>query len=594
MWLCPGALALYNIPLEVKPQELRQTISNAIKRSSGINVVRVSNPCVQEWRAIVQFQFPDDAKSFAELVVKGVVVETLFTPPYIKDELIRTQTAYIEARNLNNVFPTLEGTHRMKKAKLEMKSAERGLQIILDLDDDKHHGSKQIKLRRAKNESRSTYLCTAKTLYKLNYDIVKFKNHQLTTHSPIIKEQSKFLKNLERASNVSENVKQMSAFESLESMSMKEWDKTSCAICLGHLGSADPTCSDDSDPGMVALTGCSHLYCAKCIMDFVSLAQPNRPLQCPGCRKELISGEFVFVDPRLSRDDEKTETERRSKAKITIQKASKMLEDSNGQLAPELWHQLFLAIDVPSQVSQRGDPQLSAIPKDLIAFFRAATCMVDVNNKSNAVPTLGHGYSSKIQALLRDIPKDEHSVIFTSSSTALTHLMVVLKACGITHKALYTRQNSSSAEKAVETWKQSSIDKEGNVKFSARVLIVQAGAAASGLTLTAACKMFFLEPFVRQEEEQQAFARCHRFGQINPVHVKVYFSLVSVESRLLEWRKLAESAGPQDTQVVYTDFMDVDYGDNNDDEKESGNNVDEPSGEDSDDVNQTLFLLGLN
>jgi SNF2 family DNA or RNA helicase len=102
--------------------------------------------------------------------------------------------------------------------------------------------------------------------------------------------------------------------------------------------------------------------------------------------------------------------------------------------------------------------------------------------------------------------------------------------------------------------------------------------------------MFFLEPFVRQEEEQQAYARCHRFGQEHSVHAKVYFTPVSIESRLLEWRKQVATASRPDTKVVYTDLMEVDEGSDDEDLGDAGNHdeLDE-----QDDTAQTLFLLGL-
>ena len=44
-------------------------------------------------------------------------------------------------------------------------------------------------------------------------------------------------------------------------------------------------------------------------------------------------------------------------------------------------------------------------------------------------------------------------------------------------------------------------------------IVLHAGAAAAGLTLTAAQNVILLEPFLRQGDELQAAARCHRIGQ---------------------------------------------------------------------------------
>jgi hypothetical protein len=209
---------------------------------------------------------------------------------------------------------------------------------------------------------------------------------------------------------------------------------------------------------------------------------------------------------------------------------------------------------------------------------------------------------------VQDLPRKERSVVFTTSRAAIKHLMALFDLHKISHREVFSGQNPADAQTAVQEWKDSIIferektEEENKIIYRATevddnplVLIVQAGAAASGLTLTAACKMFFLEPFVRQEEEQQAYARCHRYGQVNPVHAKVYFTPVSVESRLLEWRKQEASATRMsDTKVVYMDFEEddyVNYGnpilDNSEEEE------DDKQGEDEDDADQTRFLLGL-
>mmetsp|Transcript_15855 Transcript_15855/g.24785 ORF Transcript_15855/g.24785 Transcript_15855/m.24785 type:complete len:119 (+) Transcript_15855:3-359(+) len=88
--------------------------------------------------------------------------------------------------------------------------------------------------------------------------------------------------------------------------------------------------------------------------------------------------------------------------------------------------------------------------------------------------------------------------------------------------------------------------------------------------------MFIMEPFMKHEEEKQAYARLHRYGQTKPVDVKIYYNPVSVESRLLEWRKRAQNNGSTQEKIIF------------------GSIVQDTTAEDeNDDFTQTRFLLGL-
>jgi len=146
---------------------------------------------------------------------------------------------------------------------------------------------------------------------------------------------------------------------------------------------------------------------------------------------------------------------------------------------------------------------------------------------------------SKIAALLRDLPKgDEHSVVFSQSEGMCAHIEYVLNSkkigCRLLVKSNAKNDGAASAAaNAVRDWKEGK-NRDGTLEYP--VLIVQAGAAASGLTLVEASKMFIMEPMARQNEEEQAQARCHRFGQKKEVHVTTYFAPCSVESRVLGLR----------------------------------------------------------
>ena len=177
-----------------------------------------------------------------------------------------------------------------------------------------------------------------------------------------------------------------------------------------------------------------------------------------------------------------------------------------------------MSINVPSHVSAAPHRLHTALPRELLAHFRAATGM-HVDSAKADEPLLWasddasrnntHGLSSKIQALLRDLPHGEHAVVFSSSKEGVLHIDAVLEAKGIGCLSLYTGQNTKATEECVSSWKNTETD----ASKAGPVLVVQAGAAASGLTLTTACKLFLMEPFGRQEEEQQAYARLHRYGQ---------------------------------------------------------------------------------
>lgn len=196
--------------------------------------------------------------------------------------------------------------------------------------------------------------------------------------------------------------------------------------------------------------------------------------------------------------------------------------------------------------------------------------------------------SSKVQALLKDLPRDEISVVFASSNSTVKHLMFVLFQNGIGCRGLFVGQTEDEAKEAIDQWQNDQ---------SVLVLVVQAGAAACGLTLTASSRMFLMSPFLKYEEEQQAYARLHRYGQKKEVACTVYYTPVSVESRLLAWRKQSNQFVPNDEKMTFAslhyedDTDDVDMVQSWKDEDELSDN--DEKDEEGDEENQTQFLLNL-
>jgi hypothetical protein len=98
-----------------------------------------------------------------------------------------------------------------------------------------------------------------------------------------------------------------------------------------------------------------------------------------------------------------------------------------------------------------------------------------------------------------------HNAIETLTKSWFYNLQLlssVLDYFGIRCRSLFLGQNVESSESALLEWQ--SKNENGLDEPPCPVLLVQAGAAASGLTLTAASKMFLMEPFLRYSEELQA------------------------------------------------------------------------------------------
>jgi SNF2 family DNA or RNA helicase len=412
---------------------------------------------------------------------------------------------------------------------------------------------------------------------------------------------------------LSQDFAQKSAFDILQSLKRKEFQETTCTICLGHLGGNSDISSEEMNEPVVSMISCGHFFCTKCLDDHIhSEISKNKQLTCPICRGKFNkTSDVSLIDHNLS-DDEENER-RREEAKAKVLTASDMLASSEGvALDGELWNALYLAIPLPTHVSHDPHHLHTALPRDFLAHVRAATAMTAGASRTDKPFSWSEqtsttaGLSSKIQQLLHDLPMGEHAVVFSTTKDNVIHLETVLKAkLGDDEVfSLYTGQDTKATEKAVSTWSS----RTTNVSRRGPTLIVQAGAAASGLTLTTASKLFIMEPFNRQEEEQQAYARLHRYGQKNDVHVKIYYAPVSVESRLLVWRrrsaeKISSESNGDDAQFVYNnslfenDLLEDDEGADEESLKsadgDDGSSVDkEVGGSDEDDM-RTQFLLGL-
>jgi hypothetical protein len=309
----------------------------------------------------------------------------------------------------------------------------------------------------------------------------------LAANRPTIEQAKAQLKRLEtRVENgVSQHVESLNTFETLQALKMGQPEKTLCPICYDSLGQSH------GSGGRVSLTRCGHLACEACLEHWMEQKEQQREaLTCVECRKQILRSQVLCVDPEKT-DDQAEFQKRQSKAKSLIQQAAEMLEANDGQLEPHLWEALYLAVDLPPAANQSAHGTFTAIPGHFLAHLRNATG-APVPCYRRVAESSCFRLPSKIRALLEDLPRYELSVVFASSKATVLHVLEVLNMNEIGCRGLFTGQTEKDSERAVSEWKSD----ENKVL----VLVVQAGAAACGLTLTAARKMFLMEPFLKHEE----------------------------------------------------------------------------------------------
>ena len=153
--------------------------------------------------------------------------------------------------------------------------------------------------------------------------------------------------------------------------------------------------------------------------------------------------------------------------------------------------------------------------------------------------------SPKMAALVEDLKHaldapgaTGKAVVFSQLRDALAHAEEVLTWEGIGCESVGVRGGGSSG---AGSGAAGSNPGEGAIaRFrddpDVKVLLLHAGSAAAGLTLTQADLVVLLEPFLSPGDEAQAANRVHRIGQTRPVRCVTYFVEGTVEERLLAFR----------------------------------------------------------
>jgi hypothetical protein len=290
-------------------------------------------------------------------------------------------------------------------------------------------------------------------------------------------------------------------------------------------GGAPPDCCICLQPaGAAVVTPCVHITCHECMLAWLKTKAVNEraSVPCPFCRRTFKKAEAIHILPPPPPDS--------APAAGAAGGAGPSSSDAVVAAAVES--------DVPRFTPAATEADIAAAAA---AAAEAATPLLPVNGHFPAVPRLFLTHlaaaraarSPKIAALMHDLLQlltsdaTAKAVVFSQLPAAVTHVATLLRDEGIGAVRILAGMPEAERRTAVERF---------NADAATRVFVLHVGAAAAGLTLTAASNMFMLEPFLCAADEAQAANRCHRIGQKRAVSVTTYFTRGTVEERLLAYR----------------------------------------------------------
>ncbi|PCH33927.1 hypothetical protein WOLCODRAFT_135395 [Wolfiporia cocos MD-104 SS10] len=250
------------------------------------------------------------------------------------------------------------------------------------------------------------------------------------------------------------------------------------------------------------LTRCQHLFCISCFRNSIDLEWPNpssddRKRTCSICQTPLAAHDAVDVNPEIVLADllPKKKTGKREKRQKCIS-----MEDFH-----------------PS------------------TKIRALLCDLEQFSKSNPYSS---NYDPEIQmvdgsgnSLADNIVK---TVVFSQWTTMLDKIEDALELAKIRYDRLDGTMKRDDRTRAMEALKHDP---------GCEVLLVSLKAGGVGLNLTAAQRVYLMDPYWNPAVENQAVDRIHRLGQTRPVTTVKLIIENSIEARLLEvQRKKTELA----------------------------------------------------
>ena len=329
---------------------------------------------------------------------------------------------------------------------------------------------------------------------------------------------------------------------------------------------------------------CMHLACTRCMVTWYHAAPlhgggASSAPPCPLCRKPFTIDELIrLIPPAEEEEEENGDEENGEEGKGTARAGAKERrrrrngDERNGDREEPTRNDSvevhgavvrFTPAARPSEFSRLPLPR-GENPADY-RDGRYPALSMDGGRFLAHLHRAAMRQSPKMSALVRDLREalatpggSGKAVVFSQLRDALAHAEQVLRwegieceSVGVHNRGGGTNGGANGGANGGGTGgTDGSNSGEGAIaRFrddpSVQVLLLHAGSAAAGLTLTQADLVVLLEPFLSPGDEAQAANRVHRIGQTRPVRCVTYFVEGTVEERLLAFRTRQREFGAE-------------------------------------------------
>ncbi|KZT30723.1 hypothetical protein NEOLEDRAFT_1052949 [Neolentinus lepideus HHB14362 ss-1] len=253
------------------------------------------------------------------------------------------------------------------------------------------------------------------------------------------------------------------------------------------------------------LTRCQHLFCFGCYQNAVCPGWPNVELDvvrsCSTCQYALGPLDAIEVSPYCAPPE--TMCSKKKPMKRQKKPRDVLLENF------------------------RPSTKVKALLSDLMQFSRANPHSANYDSASMEIQMVDNQGNQLDDGIIK-------TIVFSQWTSMLDKVEDALEAAGIRYERLDGTMKRDDRTRAMEILKHDP---------GCEVLLVSLKAGGVGLNLTAAQRVYLMDPYWNPAVENQAVDRIHRLGQTRPVTTVKLIIENTIEARLLEvQRKKTELA----------------------------------------------------